>query len=110
LIEAAKREVLEETGAVARELQLFAVHDLPQSGQVVFTFRAVLAGCEVLARDEQLESRLFQLEAIPWLELAFPTDQITLRAHYTSNSEASTNVNVAEIKWDPSGRILMQKL
>jgi ADP-ribose pyrophosphatase YjhB (NUDIX family) len=110
LTAAAEREVLEETGAVARGLKLLSVHDLPQLGQLVFTFSAVLAGSAVLVGDEQLESRFFESETIPWTELAFPTDQITLQTHFANSSEPLAHVVVAEITWDACGRILVRGL
>ena len=110
LTAAAEREVVEETGAVATGLKLFSVHDLPQLGQVVFTFSAVLTNSAIRVGDEQLESQFFEAEAIPWTKLAFPTDQGTLQTYFANSWERFAHVIVAEITWDASGRILLRDL
>jgi len=70
--EAAARESMEEANAYSHKLDLFAVFSLPHISQVYLMFKGELATDAVSPGVESLETGLFEVEDIPWDELAFP--------------------------------------
>ena len=71
--EGAARETLEEAGATVRELEPFAMIDVPYVHQVHLYFRAALVAPTWQCGDESLEARLFAEPEIPWDDLSFRT-------------------------------------
>jgi ADP-ribose pyrophosphatase YjhB (NUDIX family) len=71
--EGARRETMEEAGAVLDIEALLAVYSLRRISQIQLIYKARLARPEFYAGEESLEVRLFEWERIPWEELAFPT-------------------------------------
>ncbi|MEZ5565329.1 MAG: NUDIX hydrolase [Gammaproteobacteria bacterium] len=92
LAEAALRETWEEALARVELGFLFSVVDVVHSGQVHVFFTGRLLGPEFGAGSETLETRLFQPEAIPWEELAFPSIRISLEQYF--ENQRSGNVEV----------------
>jgi ADP-ribose pyrophosphatase YjhB (NUDIX family) len=78
--EAAKREAREEAGAEIALDGVLALYSIARIGQVQVMFRARLASPGFSAGPESLEVRLFDWEAIPWDDLAFPSVHWVLRA------------------------------
>jgi ADP-ribose pyrophosphatase YjhB (NUDIX family) len=70
--EAAARESLEEANARAGKLELFGVFSLPHISQVYLMFRGELLSDAVSPGIESLQTGLFDVDEIPWNELAFP--------------------------------------
>lgn len=70
--QAAARESLEEANAHCDRLDLFAVFSLPHISQVYLMFRGDLSEPAVSPGIESLETGLFEIDDIPWDELAFP--------------------------------------
>ncbi len=79
--QAACRETLEEAKAVVERCQLYSVVSMPRISQVYMVFRAQLAAAEFAPGAESLEVELFDREAIPWGELAFPVISRILRRY-----------------------------
>lgn len=79
--QAACRETLEEAKAVVERCQLYSVVSMPRISQVYMVFRAQLAAAEFAPGTESLEVELFDREAIPWGELAFPVISRILRCY-----------------------------
>ncbi len=75
----AVRETLEETGAQIEIEDLLAVYSLPHIGQVHLVYRAHLLAPTLDPGPESLEAALFDLDALPVPELAFPTNTWALR-------------------------------
>ena len=71
--EGARREAWEEARARLEIDQLLAVYSIPRISQIQLIYRARLATPEVEAGIETLELDLFDWEAIPWDQLAFPS-------------------------------------
>ena len=78
-LEAAMRETEEEARARVEILDLYTLISLPHINQVYMMFRSRLLDLNFEAGEETLEVQLFELDRIPWEELAFLTIQHTLR-------------------------------
>ena len=79
--EGAKREAFEEAGATLDIQNLLAIYTIPRISQVQILYHAHLVGEGFSAGEESLEVALFEWEALPWEDLAFPTVQWALN-HY----------------------------
>ena len=100
----AAREAYEEATAVAEDLQLYAVYNLPRISQVYIMFRGVLKDGFAEAGEESLEVRLFDESDIPWDELAFPVVEEALRRHYEQPEQRVRQVYLADIHSRPGAR------
>lgn len=78
----AVRETLEEANAEVKIVQLFAVYNLPQWGQVYLMFLADLANLNFSAGKETLEAKLFKKDEVPWDEIAFSAVNFTLQQYF----------------------------
>ncbi len=77
--EAAARETFEEAQAEVILHGLYTVFNLPHINQVYMLYRGELVGGRHGPGEESLETELFDIEDIPWQELAFTTIHRTLR-------------------------------
>ena len=77
--QAAARECWEEALAKPVDLELMGLCSLPRIGQVYVMYRGILAGGECGVGEESSEVGLFEPEALPWDELAFPVVVYTLK-------------------------------
>ena len=75
----AARETLEEAAAIATNMTLYRIFDVPHISQVYLFYRCGIENDEFGIGPESLESALFSEEEIPWDELAFPTVRELLR-------------------------------
>lgn len=78
--EAARREAREEACADIALDGVLALYSIARIGQVQVLFRASLASPGFAAGAESLDVRLFDWDAIPWAELAFPSVHWVLKA------------------------------
>lgn len=78
----AQREAREEAGVELEVGQLLAVYELIHVEQVMLVYRATLPSADLAPGVESLEARLFEMDEIPWDELAFPTVKWALRYHH----------------------------
>ena len=83
-LDGARRETWEEARAKVEPLGLYTLFNLPHISQVYLFYRARLAEGGFAAGEETTDVRLFEEDAIPWDELAFPVVTNTLR-HYFSD-------------------------
>lgn len=105
--EAAARESMEEANAVAKQLDLFGIFSLPHISQVYMMFRGELINDDFFPGEESLETGLFEIDDIPWGELAFPvvTRSLQLYIDGQSNNSAETQVHTATAVKHPDGKI-----
>ena len=75
----AARETLEEAAAIATNVTLYRIFDVPHISQVYLFYRCGIENDEFGIGPESLESALFCEDEIPWDELAFPTVRELLR-------------------------------
>lgn len=71
--EGAMREAWEEACARIEIDALLAVYNIPRISQVQVMYRARLAVPDIEAGPESLEVGLFEWDAIPWDDIAFPS-------------------------------------
>lgn len=75
--DAAIRETREESNLEVRISRLLNIYSYPGNPVIVIVYVGEVVGGQASAGDETLEARLFEPEAIPWRDLAFPS---TVRA------------------------------
>ncbi|NGM87253.1 NUDIX hydrolase [Parapusillimonas sp. SGNA-6] len=80
----AMRETQEEAGAQIELGPLYTVIDVPHAEQVHFFYLAKVLSEELFPGPESLEAAFFDVEDIPWPELAFRTVATTLE-HYLAD-------------------------
>jgi ADP-ribose pyrophosphatase YjhB (NUDIX family) len=77
--EGALRETLEESGSIAVCKQAFSMISIPHINQVHLFYLAELERDDFHATDESSEVALFDLDNIPWDELAFSSVSRTIK-------------------------------
>lgn len=105
--EAAARESMEEANAKAKKLNLFGVFSLPHISQVYLMFEGELADENVSPGIESLETELFEVDNIPWEELAFPvvTRSLKLYIREQKSNFVNNSVHNATAIKHPDGKI-----
>jgi ADP-ribose pyrophosphatase YjhB (NUDIX family) len=73
VIDGARREAVEEACADIEIDALLAVYNVPRISQVQLIYRATLPRPDFAAGEESLEVTLFDWDALPWDDLAFPS-------------------------------------
>lgn len=68
----AARETWEEAEATLKNMEIYALFDLPYISQLYVMYRAELANDHYCPTNESSEVRLFTEADIPWDDLAFP--------------------------------------
>lgn len=79
--DAAIREAKEEVNLEVRLDSLLGIYSYRHSPVIIVVYLATVIGGLLAAADEALDVRLFNPEAIPWNELAFPSTQEALRQY-----------------------------
>jgi ADP-ribose pyrophosphatase YjhB (NUDIX family) len=79
--DAAIREAKEEVNLEVRLDSLLGVYSYRHSPVIIVVYLATVTGGLLATADEALDVRLFNPEAIPWNELAFPSTQEALRQY-----------------------------
>jgi ADP-ribose pyrophosphatase YjhB (NUDIX family) len=77
--EGALRETLEESGSIAVCKQAFSMISIPHINQVHLFYLAELERDDFHTTDESSEVALFDLDNIPWEELAFSSVSRTIK-------------------------------
>ena len=89
-LEGAVRETVEEAGADIKIVRLFAMHDLPFVNQVHIFFLAKMNSASLSPGSESLEAKLFDVDEIPWENLAFRSVSRTL-TYFIENKTLDKN-------------------
>jgi 8-oxo-dGTP diphosphatase len=79
--DAAIRETREEANVDVEIRGLIDVYSYAGSPVVIVVYAANIIGGELKAADETLEAKRFELNNIPWDELAFPSTRDALKAY-----------------------------
>ncbi len=98
IVEAAKRETVEEACADVVVEQLFALFSLPEINQVYMIFLSQLIGPDFSPGLESLECGLFTEMEIPWSEIAFPTITHSLRFYFEDLRKGTFKQHIGDIK------------
>lgn len=104
-LEGAAREANEEANAVAEDLRLFGIYNLPRISQVYIMFFGRLKDGYATAGEETTEVALFDQEEIPWQELAFPVVVESLQRYYEQRQQRTKVVYLADIHSRPGSDI-----
>ncbi len=81
VVDAAIRETREEANIDVEIRELIDVYSYSGSPVVVVVYAAEIMGGELKAADETLEVKRFDLDDVPWDELAFPSTRDALKAY-----------------------------
>lgn len=95
----AVRETLEEAGARVELQGLYTVLDVVHAGQVHLFFRARLLDLELAPGPETVENRVFDVDDLPWDDLAFLTTRRTLEHYVADLSQGAFGVHTGEIHY-----------
>ena len=96
--DAAIRETKEEAQANVELTGLYTVFSIPHVSQVYMVFRATMGEEKFGAGEESLEVRLFNLDQIPWTELAFLVIDETLKLYCQDRETKHFPVHVGTIQ------------
>jgi ADP-ribose pyrophosphatase YjhB (NUDIX family) len=88
----ARREAFEEAGARIEITGLLAVYNVVRIGQVQLFYDARLLDPDLTVGAETLELDLFQWDAIPWDQLAFPSVHWVLRRAFEIKDEGGPHL------------------
>lgn len=98
--EGAAREMVEEAAAVAEDMALYHVFDVPRISQVYVFYRCAVAKGKYGVGPESLDSQLFAFEDIPWDQLAFPVVKQLLRRFIENYAQADFPIEHSVITWE----------
>jgi len=96
--QAALRETQEEAQATVDLTDLYTVFSIPHVSQVYMVFRGTMKEKTFGAGEESLEVRLFDLDQIPWTELAFQVIYETLEFYSLDRATGHFPVHVGTIQ------------
>lgn len=96
IAEGAARETLEEACAKVEIGHLFASVDVVYAGQLHLFFKAKLLS-DFAAGDESLDVKLFEVDDIPWNDLAFTSNRFALEK-YIGDAGRDNGVHMCAIK------------
>ena len=103
----AQRETWEEAQAQIADATLYRIFDLPHISQVYMFYRGVLIDDRYGPGVESLEVELFDLDRIPWQQLAFPVVVETLREYVADREHGEFPVRASGL--DPNWRDWFQR-
>ncbi|MDW3650066.1 MAG: NUDIX hydrolase [Bacteroidia bacterium] len=92
--EGALRETLEESGAEVDIVRMHAIYNIPRISQVYIFFLADMRGPELDPGEESLEAKLFELDEIPYEEMAFPSSSYAIRKYIEDLKEGFKAVHL----------------
>lgn len=95
--EAAARETREEALARVSDLELFGMFNIPHVNQVYVMFRARMPQRDFAPGMESLSCELVTEDRIPWLEIAFPVIEHTLRLFLEDRRNEHFRIHTGDI-------------
>jgi len=98
---ASVRETFEEANAQAVDPKLYSVFSLPHINQVHFFYKCGIEDGIFSAGSETLEAQLFEINNIPWDELAFKTITRCLEQYVEDCQTNSFPMHIEDILVNP---------
>ena len=98
LEEGALREVKEETGVDIELDYLHTVYNLPHANQVYMIFLAKMLHNNFIVTPESTEINLFDLDEIPWEEIAFSSNSFALKGYLTDLKVGFNRVHIGTFR------------
>ena len=80
-LQGAARETAEEANAKVDNMQLFCVFSIAHINQVYTMYLGDLVAGQASAGEESLDVALFELDEIPWDDLAFTSNRFALEKY-----------------------------
>lgn len=105
VVEAAAREAWEEARAKAEALYLHGVYNLIHANQVYMMYRGRLQDGEHAPGEETTDSALFDVDDIPWSELAFPVIEHAARLYLKDRERMDFRVHEGDLYRGEDGEI-----
>jgi len=96
--EGAARETLEEAAAVAENLILYRLFDVPQINQIYVFYRCGIASGHYGVGPESLDSQLYDPDELPWDQLAFPVVKELLQEFLSDSSSGEFPIRHSVIR------------
>ena len=96
--EGARRETLEESGATVSGLVPYGLYNICYVNQIYLMFRGRLSDLDFRPGPESLDVRLFNMEEIPWDDLAFPVMEKTLTRYVRDRSRSVFTFHIDDIE------------
>lgn len=96
-MEGAARETWEEACARIAVSNLFTLINVPHINQVHLIYRAHLITPGIAPGEESLEVSWFTEDNIPWNELAFRTNSLTLEHYFADRRSGNYNFHSCEL-------------
>tara|TARA_Y100001970_G_scaffold272726_1_gene369796 strand:- start:631 stop:1164 length:534 start_codon:yes stop_codon:yes gene_type:complete len=81
LEDGAKREAYEEANLEYEIIKLFGTYSIPSIGQVLFVYLGEIINENYRAASETSEVKLFNIDEIPWKNIAFPSVKFFLKKY-----------------------------
>ncbi len=97
VMDGARRETLEEAGAVVTEMKPYLLFDIVHVNQLYLMFRARMQKPEFRATAESAEVVLMRREEIPWEAIAFGAIESTLRHYFADREKACFPFRIRQI-------------
>lgn len=98
VMEGARRETLEESGAVVEDLCPYLLIDILYINQVYLMFRAQMQKPEFRPTQESSEVVLMREEDVPWDQIAFLAIEKTLRSFFKDRASGSFPFRIRPIR------------
>jgi ADP-ribose pyrophosphatase YjhB (NUDIX family) len=106
---AAIRETLEESGVTVHTLKLGFIYKFPQLNEIVAMYVADVRDASIAPGRESHDARFFEIESLPWGQLAFPTDSDALRRTFQHTPYRRRSLPIVECFWEADGRIFARQ-
>jgi ADP-ribose pyrophosphatase YjhB (NUDIX family) len=97
LEQGAAREALEEAEIDVEIGSLLVIANVTHAHQVHVFFRSRMRSAHFAPTPESLEVRFFDIEEIPWSDLAFPSTEYALRCYVADRAAGVERHQIAEI-------------
>ena len=81
LEDGARREAIEEANLRYKILKLYGTYSIPRIGQVLFVYLGEITNEDFYACDETQEVKLFEVDKIPWEDIAFPSVKFFIKKY-----------------------------
>ena len=101
VLQGALRETHEEACATLSDVHPYAMYNITFVSQIYFMFRGALVDGVFAPGAESLEVRLFDLQEIPWQEIAFEVIRITLTSYLADYRQKSFPFHMGDIAAPP---------
>lgn len=100
--EAARRETLEEAGALIETNAPFSMVSLAHINQIHLFYRGRMLSPDFHAGEESLEVALFAADEIPWRQLSFRSVKLCIEYYLADRARGTFGFHEHELHPDPS--------